>query len=238
MLRPYTTGGMTSIGFYNNNSVCTNLAGDSWFMGKGLGYEQNRFSIKTYEKLDCLTIDPNGSVNIPYSLSIKGVDLINDTLKNYYPTFYIDTFLYNKIQIDDKLAELIQTINGNNTLTAVDSSKGINQLVIKSNTYNIAEIDQNAASFYTTISSNGLTVNGISTCNGSLNVKSESFYGNIHVAPNTENAETGIGFFRHTNRAVFSAGDCWFIGNNLFNDSLGCFQSLQITLENVLKLIQ
>ena len=106
----------------------------------------------------CLTIDPNGNVNIPYSLSVKGLDL-EDKFKNYYPTFYIDTFLYNKIQIDDKLAELIQTINGKNTLTAVDSSKGINQLVIKSNTYNIAEIDQNAASFYTTISSNGLTVN-------------------------------------------------------------------------------
>ena len=87
-------------------------------------------------------------------------------------------------------------LNTNNTLAGLNTFTG-------------------AAIFNNSVNINSGTIN-FEVCN-------QSYYGNIHCIPNIDTHESAIGFYRHANKSLSASGDCWFIGNNLYNNTPSCF---------------
>ena len=71
---PNTEFGESAVGFYRNGNSSVDVAGDFWAVGhNAYGPGDRHFGIGCYLSNLCLSISPAGVVNIPYSLTIKGV---------------------------------------------------------------------------------------------------------------------------------------------------------------------
>jgi hypothetical protein len=66
-----------AIGFYRYANKRVSNAGDAWLIGPGLWGNSGSFVIGTGSISACLTINTSGVVNIPYSLSINGTDVMS-----------------------------------------------------------------------------------------------------------------------------------------------------------------
>jgi hypothetical protein len=206
---PRVDAAETGIGFFKHTSKGVSATGDVWSIGRNLNNTSDHFVIACNNINNCLTIGLDGTVDIPYKLTVQGNSLattvasqINVAELNSINTFTAsinyfqnDLSIYGNLYIDGidfntqigyrKLSEDIDKLiyydgaTHKNYITAVNQTNNISQLAIKANNTNILEIDGSSASFYIPILASSLTVNGTHINNGSIVAHCNSSWGSI-----------------------------------------------------------
>jgi len=69
---PLTDGAETGIGFFKHPNKNVSLAGDVWTMGRNFNNTNDHFVIACNNINNCLTIGTDGTVDIPYNLTVQG----------------------------------------------------------------------------------------------------------------------------------------------------------------------